>query len=436
MAQFRTDTNKLDGSNLITRFEVNMLSDRLTTSGTITDAFGRLRISNPLTLFDSSHRFADNGLWATSNTAGTTYAFVTNNSMVNLNVGTGINQEVIRETKKVFSYQPGKSMLILTTFIMERPKTGLRQRVGYFGAENGVYLENDGTTNYFVLRSYTSGFVTETRIAQSDWNVDKFDGTGLSSQGNTSSGHTAGLDVSKAQIIWFDIEWLGVGDVRCGFVVDGALKVAHIFHHDNIVSTGPYMTTASLPLRYEIKNTAATASSSTLHQICSSVMSEGGYELRGVQQAVQIPIGTPIALTTAGTFYPIVSIRLKTTRLDAIVILTALSILGATSGNYCWKVVAAGTTSGGTWTSAGADSSVEYNLTGTSTTGGRTLASGYLNATNQGSSTIDILKEALFKFQLERDGLTGTPYELSVIVAADSNNKSAYASMDWEEISR
>lgn len=436
MAQFRTDTNKLDGSNLITRFEVGMLSDRITAAGTMTDAFGRLRTSTPLTLFDSSHRFADNGLWVTSNTAGTTYNFVTNSSMINLNVGTGINQEIIRETTKVFSYQPGKSLLILTTFIMETPKAGLRQRVGYFGAQNGVYLENDGTTNYLVLRTYTSGMLNETRVAQSNWNIDKFDGTGYSSQGNVSSGHVTGLDVSKAQILWFDVEWLGVGDVRCGFAVDGALKVAHIFHHDNIISSGPYMTTASLPLRYEIKNTAATANSSTMHQICSSIMSEGGYELRGLQQAIQIPITTPFTLTTGGTFYPIISIRLKSARLDAIVILTALSILGVAASNYCWKVVATGTTTGGTWVSAGADSGVEYNISGTSFSDGRTLASGFFNASNQTTTSIDILKEALFKFQLERNSLTATPYELSLIVAADGNNKSVYASMDWEEITR
>jgi tRNA-2-methylthio-N6-dimethylallyladenosine synthase len=85
---------------------------------------------------------------------------------------------------------------------------------------------------------------------------------------------------------------------------------------------------------------------------------------------------------------------------------------------------------------AGADSGVEYNISGTSFSGGRTLASGFFNASNQTTTSIDILKEALFKFQLERNSLTATPYELSLIVAADGNNKSVYASMDWEEITR
>jgi hypothetical protein len=108
MAQFRTDQNKLDGPSLVTRYEVGMLSDRLSPTGTLTDAFGRLRISQPVTLFESTHRFADNGLWSTSNTSGTTYSFSNNQSLITMNVGTTSGDEVIRETTKVFSYQPGK----------------------------------------------------------------------------------------------------------------------------------------------------------------------------------------------------------------------------------------------------------------------------------------------------------------------------------------
>lgn len=437
MAQFRLDQNKIDSKQVSTRFEIFMLSDRLSPSGTLTDAFGRLRISQPVTLFDSSHRFLDNGLWSTSNTSGGTYAFVTNQSTINLNVDASANTEVIRETTKVFSYQPGKSLLVLNTFAMSTPKPNLRQRIGYFGAQNGVYLENNGTTNYFVLRTYTSGAVVETRVAQADWNVDKFDGTGLSAQGSELA-HTSGLDVSKTNILWFDIEWLGVGDLRCGFVVDGKMLIAHVFHNDNR-NTVPYMTTANLPIRYEIKNTGTTASSSTLKQICSTVISEGGYELYGSQQAVQTPVATPIDLTDVSTYYTLISLRLKTSpdRLDAIVILTALSLLGITNNAvYNWQVRASGTTSGGTWVSAGDSSAVEYKIDGGTITGGRILASGFTSATNQSRTSIDILKEALFKFQLERNGLTGVPFELTLCAATQTAGADIFASMDWEEITR
>jgi hypothetical protein len=232
-----------------------------------------------------------------------------------------------------------------------------------------------------------------------------------------------------------DLEWLGVGTVRIGFVIDGNFYVCHKFQHANIIAS-TYITTASLPLRYEITNTGATSGASTLKQICSTVLSEGGYELAGLQQAIGIPINSPRTLGTAGTFYPVISLRLKTTRLDGIAILSALSAMPITTGNYNWQLIATGTTTGGTWVSAGTNSSVEYNITGTTFAGGRILASGFFNATNQGSSQIDLLKEALFKFQLERNGLTATPFELTLVIASDSASDTVVASLDWEEISR
>ena len=402
------------------------------TKPTTLDAFGRQRVSNPMTLFDSSHRYRDNNLWSTLTAAGGAATFNANQGLVDLTVDTTSGAKVYRETTKVFSYQPGKSLLVMTTFVFNPAKNNLRQRVGYYGTSNGIYLELDGVGGNilaFVERSLVTGSVTETKIVQSDWNVDKMDGTG-------PSGYN--LDITKAQILWMDIEWLGLGTVRLGFVIDGKFILCHQFHHANLI-TSTYITTASLPLRYEIENTGLTSSNSTLKQICSTVISEGGYELRGLQQGIAVPITNPTNLTTSGTYYPIISLRLKVSpdRLDAIVIITALSIMGITNNaNYNWRMVASGTTTGGTWTSAGIDSGVEYNLTGTSFAGGRILAQGFISASNQAVSAVDILKEALFKFQLERNTFTSTPYEITLLAAASTTNTNIFAAMDWEEISR
>jgi hypothetical protein len=390
------------------------------------DAFGRLRVSSPLTLFDSSHRYKDNGLWNTSTASGGAAVFSVNEGLVNLNVNDTNGSEVLRETTKVFSYQPGKSLLVFNTFVMAPAQTNLRQRVGYFGTENGIYLQLNNSTLSFVERSLVTGVVTESIVNQSSWNVDRMDGTGPSGMI---------LDITKAQILFADIEWLGEGTVRLGFVIDGAFILCHRFNHANLI-TSTYITTASLPLRYEITNTGATLNSSTLKQVCSTVISEGGYELRGAQQAVGTPITAPTSLAVAGTYYPIISVKLRAGYLDGVVILTALSIMGVATGIYNWKLVATGTTTGGAWVPAGVNSAVEYNITGTSFTGGRTLASGFLTSSTQASVSLDILKEALFAFQLERDSFTSTPYELTLVAAASTNTELVYASMDWEEVSR
>lgn len=437
MAQFRKDTHQYlaDGKTI---FEVMMLADQYgnlvgpaNPSGMAVDAFGRSRVSQPLTLFDSSHRYKDNGLWSTSNSSGTTYSFNANAGLMELNLPTTADAEIVRETTKVFAYQPGKSLQILNTVVMSPPKANVRQRVGYFGAQNGIYLEANGTSVAFVERSYSNGTIVETRAEQANWNIDTLLGAVASSPSQKT------LDLSKAQIVFHDVEWLGLGSVRCGFVIDGRLIHCHSFHHANYI-TSTYMTTASLPLRYEIKNTGTAASNSTMRQVCSSVMSEGGYELRGMQQAVGISMGPGYQLPNANTFYPIVSMRLKSTALDAIVIPTAASLMGKGNNvDFMWRLVAGGTVSNTeAWTSAGTNSAVEYTLTANSITGGRTLATGYFNSSTQSSPTVDILKEALFKFQLERNGLTSTPEPFTIAVATGTATSNCFAALDWEEVSR
>jgi hypothetical protein len=405
----------------------NSINTNLVSAGPMAvDAFGRQRVSTPLTLVDSSHRYHDNGLWNTSTASGGAAVFSPNEGLVNLNVNTTSGSEVLRETTKVFSYQPGKSLLVFNTFVMAPAQTNLRQRVGYFGTDNGLYIQLDNYTVSFVERSLVTGIVTESVVNQSAWNVDKMDGTGPSG---------VVLDLTKAQILFMDIEWLGEGTVRLGFVIDGNFILCHRFNHANYI-TSTYITTASLPLRYEITNTGVTANPSTLKQVCSTAISEGGYELRGAQQAIGTPITAPTSLAVAGTYYPIISIKLRAGYLDSVVILTALSIMGVATGIYNWKIVASGTTTGGAWVPAGVNSSVEYNITGTSFAGGRTLASGFLTSSTQASVSLDILKEALFSFQLERNSFTSTPYEITLIVSASTNTELIYASMDWEEVSR
>ena len=434
MAQFRTDTSvfREDGKTL---YEVNMLNGRFTASGTATDAFGRLRVSEPLTLFDSFHRYQDNGKFATSNSGTSNTEFKTNESIVDLNVGTTSGDKCYRESKRVFAYQPGKSLLIMNTFVMNAQKTNLRQRVGYFNSENGIFFENDGTDNYIVLRSYTSGVVSETRVAQANWNIDKFDGTGQSSQ--SSHPDRGSLNITKSNILWIDVEWLGVGDVRCGFVVDGLMVPAHIFHNDNL-NTTTYMTTAILPVRYEIENTGTTASASKMKQICSTVISEGGYTLEGKSRSIIIPTNEPKDLPTAGTFTPILSIRLKDSFKDAIAILKDVEFFGITNNtSYRYKIIIGGTLDGASWTPASADSPIEYDTTATTVTGGRDAQVGYVNVSaGAGGQSVNLGRETLFAYQLERDPFAASNNGIIITLAAtgSTNGNDAVGAMRWEEI--
>lgn len=393
-----------------------------------TDAFSRTRVSEPLTLFDSSHRFRDNGLWSQNLTTGGTTSFVANQGLVDLTVSTSSGSEVIRETFKTFAYQPGKSLLVLNTFVFASSQSGLRQRVGYFGSDNGFYLEQNDSTINFVKRSLVTGSVVNTPIERSHWNIDTMDGTGPSGQI---------LDLTKVQILFMDFEWLGAGTVRCGFVINGEFYTCHKFHHANLIDS-TYITTACLPIRYEITNTSSTSTSSTMKQICSTVISEGGYEIRGEAHSVGSTISSPYTLALAGTFYPVVSLRLKSTKLDAVVIPTGINCLAKDTGNYNWILVENGTTIGGTWSSH-IDSVVEFNISGTTFSGGRVVHSGLFTSTNQGSSLGGLDREGLFDHQLRRNSFTGTTQEFTLCVAAETvggGGNKVWGIIDWEEITR
>jgi len=214
--------------------------------GATADAFGRLRVSEPVSLFETQARYYDHGQFANSISGTGNVVYVAAQSSYQLNVGTASGDSVLRETLKPFPYQPGKSQLTLNTFCFNTPKTNLRQRVGLFDANDGVYFENDGSYNYMVIRSGSTG--VEERIRQDAWNVDQLNGTGPVTN---PSGIT--LYPDRTQIFFADVEWLGVGSVRVGFVINGAYIICHSFPHANQPgNTKVYMTTATLPIRYEI----------------------------------------------------------------------------------------------------------------------------------------------------------------------------------------
>jgi hypothetical protein len=392
---------------------------------TQSDAFGRLRVSNPYTLFDTQNRYYDQGQFVTQ-TTGTGNLAYNANSTTFLMSTTGAGS-VVRETTRTFIYQPGKSLLIMNTFCMNEPTAGITQRVGYYNTNNGIFFETNGTTLNMVIRSYSSGSIVENRIAQINWNGDNLLGVG----GSTNPSGIQ-LDVTTVQIFWTDIEWLGVGSVRVGFVINGQYIVCHTFNHANMVgNTTTYMGTAILPVRYELSSTGAAAS---MRQICSTVISEGGYTMSGQPSGVGHDLASTIVLPNDLSFKPLISIRLKASNPDAIVVPTDYTIVPVDQAVVKYRVYRNAITSGGTWNSWGANSSVEYNLAPTALVSGDVSEVGFLISNNQ---SINTPQGALFDFndQLTRNPFTNTMYEYVIMAATTGTNIDVYASVNWQEVS-
>ena len=386
------------------------------------DAFGRLRTSNPLTIFDSANIMSKNDLFDESLTGSGAVTYTSNKSTVNLNVTTASGDKVIRQSKRVMSYQPGKSLLILNTFVMNAQESGLEQRVGTFDANNGIFFEDTGTGYQIVRRTYVTGSAVDNNVAQSSWNVDKLDGTG-------ESGYT--LDPTKATIMFTDYEWLGMGSVRVGFVIDGKFIVAHKFLNSNNLDT-VYMQVATLPIRYEIETTGTISGTATLQQICSSCMIEGGYSPQGLRQSIGTASLAGVNLTTAGTFYNLATIRIKSGRPYAIIIPIDVSASAISNSDFEVKLIKNATPSTAFSYTSYSDN-VEYDLTGTKTiTGGTIIGQAYISG--KGANSLTFAQDGFnFEYQIGQT-IAGVSDTITVAAKGASNGDDICGTIKWVDL--
>lgn len=319
------------------------------------DAFGKLRVSEPYTIFDSKLIGGDAPLFYDEETSGGTET--SNHDLSDSSIIMQVNQNgeyVIRQTKMRFNYQPGKSQDILMTGVLGSIVNNTEARIGYFNSSitppyntnyDGVWFERD-SIGYSVCISKNG---TVNKIYQNNWNIDSLDGNG-------ESGIT--IDFSKSQIFSIDFEWLGVGIVRFGFIINGIYRYCHIEDHSNNIS-GTYMRSPNHSVRYEIRSTGGT---STLKQICSSIQSEGGVEPSGITRSIDT--GISAVDITNDTNEAIIGIRLKSDSLCTTVELESFSLMPIASGDFRYSIVLnpiyTGTT---TWVSID-NSSLEYCIGG------------------------------------------------------------------------
>ena len=454
MAQFSTEKNRLLGNN-DGLFEVMTIANKngdvvtadnrfpveanvTSISGGSADAFGRLRTSDAFTLGDYKHTYGIDPNFRDTLSNGGTVTHQTNQAAARLATSNNSSSRAIHQTKMYHNYMPGKSQLIKSTVNFYSATTNVTKRTGYYDDLNGIFFEQIGTGELaFVIRSDTSGTASDARrVAQSSWNKDKCDGTGPSG---------FNLDITKTQIFFIDFQWLGVGRVRCGFVHDGLMIVAHEFYNSNNLAT-VYMSNPNLPIRCEILNTGATTGG-FFDQICSTVISEGGYVESGIDFSIDTG-QTGKSVTLANGMYPIVAIRLKNTFRGY------PNRVVARSGNinvyaedypaywalYKLDALANITLSSPTWTSADSDSGIEYSLLATAFTGGDRVDGGIVGTTSPGGSakgtgTSPVNQPSNAKKNFIAQNLNSTDSEIYVVAAkAIGGTSKLWVDFQWREI--
>lgn len=382
------------------------------------DAFGRWRVSNPVTLFDGRSGYSENLLWSDQLISGSLISSQDIPSAQTLfTTLANTAGRRVRQSLKRFNYTPGKSQLALMTFNFNGSADGNDKKVGYFDDRNGIFLRLNGSVLSLNRRKWNGIAAIDTTVAQANWNIDKLDGSG-------PSGIT--LDVTKTQIFLIDLEWLGVGRVRMGFVIDGQIVYCHEFNHAN-TETVVYMSTGNLPTRYELEH-SGTGPGSSLSCICATVISEGGTE----------PIGAPGARFTgvvsglsASTGYCLMALRLKAAQaFSPVVRISAIEVLGTTANdNFAWYLLRDPTPSIPFSYNSVDETSIELALGGgniTTSTFGPTIITGGVGR-SQAVVTIDVGDD----IQLETEA-DGTPIPL-VLTVFPYNSMSLATSVKWRQ---
>jgi hypothetical protein len=402
---------------------------RIVERGSSADAFGRDRVSTPTTLFDSKQLWDSAPLfWDDSETSGasTTSTHSTDTASTVIGVANTTAGKRIRQTFQRFNYQPGKSQLILMTFVLDKSGggTGIIREVGPMDDANGLFLRDNAGTIQLVRRTYVTGAAVDNAVNQEDWNVDTLDGEGPS---------RINIDFTKTQILVIDFEWLGVGRVRMGFDINGVVYYAHEFLNANNLDE-VYISNPNLPLRYSIENDG-TGAASTLQHLCSTVMSEGGYDRLGSIRYASTA-GTHVDCATENIIYAIIGIKLKATHLNAIVNLIGAHMQEQAGNKQIEWIIKLNPTVAGTFTYADQTNSavqVATGATANTVTGGVDINGGYFSSAVKGGEEEHQLRSAIRL----GSAIDGTVDEM-VLCARPVGGSSAIdieGSMQWREAS-
>jgi hypothetical protein len=322
----------------------------------------------------------------------------------------------------------------MTTWLGDSGKSGNIRRWGYFDEKNGFFFELSGTTLYIVVRSSATGSVVETRVAQVDWNKDTLDGNGDFKNLSSYS-----IDLTKSNIFWMDLQWLGAGRIRFGVNIDGKRIVCHEHYHANYFSR-TNVGSSSLPIRWENFNTTPTSGSSELNAICAAVYVEGALNFPAEFVGLDSRLET---INDSTNWIPIVSTRMKQTfnSLDNRKVAFPVKSSIFNNGNIAVEVamIYNGTLSGATWNdNPGSYTGIEQDIEATSISGGSIISKVIIKGNAEKVITWNFgstITTAVVRL-LRKADITETPVHLSIAVRlfeGESGSTNVKAITTWRE---
>jgi hypothetical protein len=320
-----------------------------------------------------------------------------------------INSSARIQSRDNLHYRTGEGGLCLFTAIFTTGAANSIQEVGLGDAVNGFFLGYNGASLGINRRS-NSG---DNYIPQTDWNKDKMNGTGLSG---------CLLDPTKGNVYKIQYQWLGFGAIN--FYIESQFTGKFVFVHQ-IQYTNQNTTTSvlnpSLPLSLSASNT--TNNTNIVVKVPSiAAFVEGAIDETGLINSIN---NQKSGVTTRTN---ILTIRNNATfggiSNKKFVELELLSIANTSSADALFQLVI-NTALGGSpsYNDISTNTSVvSFDVAGTTVTGGRVVASFYLN----GNTNIQVILDNLGIVLNNLDTLTISATSLGAAIVAS-------AGITWSE---
>ncbi|OEF98881.1 hypothetical protein BHF71_02845 [Vulcanibacillus modesticaldus] len=372
-------------------------------------AFKELRVAEMTAVTGWTFNYNINSDLVTSTTTGSG-TITTSNSKAVLQTTAATSSSAKIATKNVLRYLPGIGALVRFTASFTTGVAGSTQIIGVGDDTDGFFFGYNGSSFGILRRQNGSDFW----IAQSSWNGDKFDGTGV-------SGVT--LDQTKGNVYFINYQWLGYGYVVFGIEdpSTGDFIIAHSIQYAN-TSTDPTVFNPTFPIMAEVKNTTNNTN------ITLQTLSAMGFVEGKITAAIDTRNSISSYKTGVSSEVAILSIRNKSTyqaktnrvriRLDYL----SVSVDGTKNAEV--RLIK-NTTLGGTpsWTDINTNTSViEYDTSATTVTGGDLVIS---------TQVAKNISKDLFLDSLD---LILSPGDTLTVSASTSRTAEVGVALSWREM--
>lgn len=383
---------------------------------------GYQKISQTIEQFSNKAAYdAGEQFWVSIENTNGSVVFNPDQSTRTLQIGSGVSDVISSQTKQAFVYLSG-NVHRFTNALLPNLQVGAGCEFGIFDDKNGCFLrierEASGYKFYAVRRSNTTGTPVDYVVPQEDFNVDTLDGTG-------QSGVT--IDVSKIQMWHVEFSWYGGGGIAYGCEIDR--KIVH-FHWegagnrlDEFIFGDP-----DLPCRFRLYNKQATAGNSQISLGGLFVGIDGSFFQRKGYRRSWL---RPLLNVSNGNTYVLASLKPKPTFKGKInrsyLQLEEIFVFGTAVGYY--YLVLNGSLTNTNWIDVNTqESTVMYDQSATSLTGGIVLYANGLSSDKGGNQTNTVeTKDPLTNYS------DGSGSDVISIVFVCTGNGNVATGFNWLE---